>query len=378
MRRTLVVATIVLAVLAGGAAVAQTGQRFHDVPVDHPQADAIAWAADVGLTVGYGDGTFRPDQALRRDHAVIFMQRFYDNILESDETDGFTRGDMVTLLHQINRNTESTAYGLLMDDCIQVGHGVTYSSSNYVKAWIFAADQIRDQCQRWATALINNPDDYPLVIHSDELGEPLWVEVHGTRHGLLVDEHYTHTENMQAVQWVHDKVLERFPMLEGHLDHITYVFNDNWTCRVTFIPAQACAHLRGFQQYVISAVGGFSGPATHYHEIGHTLLYEAMHLRPELADHDYKSECAYVSHYGTGYATWTPTGGETVEWGCIDLDEYTAEAFTNIMVGGVDQTIYDICADTGYHEPDVCDLPPGPHRAGAAWIDRIIETITNT
>lgn len=374
MRRTLVVATIVLAVLAGGVAAAQTGQRFWDVPVDHPQVGAVEWAAETGLTVGYGDGTFRPDKALHRDHAVIFMNRFYDRILKADETDGFTRGDMMTLLHDINRS-QSKEYRLLVDQCIQAAHGVTHSSGgDYVKAWIFTADQIRDQCQRWATALINNPDDYPLVVRSDVLDE--WIEVHGTGHGVDVSEHYTHSENMQAVQWVHDKILEQFPVLEDHLDRIAYVFNDDWTCRVAIIPTSACATLRGFQQYVVSTVGGFWNPATYYHEIGHTLLYEAVHIRPDLADHDYKSECAYVSHYGDGYSTWTPTGGETVEWGCIDLDEYTAEAFTSIMVGGVGQTVRDVCADTGYHEPDVCDLPPGPHRAGAAWIERIIDTIT--
>lgn len=58
MRRTLVVAIIVLAVVAGGVAVAQTAQRFSDVPADHPQAAVIDWAADVGLTTGYGAEAF--------------------------------------------------------------------------------------------------------------------------------------------------------------------------------------------------------------------------------------------------------------------------------------------------------------------------------
>ncbi|MYL03421.1 MAG: hypothetical protein F4011_04480 [Acidimicrobiaceae bacterium] len=75
-------------------------QRFSDVPADHPQADAIAWAAGVGLTVGYGDGTFRPDDPLPRWAALIFMERFYD-VLQASESDGFTRGDMMQLLHTI-------------------------------------------------------------------------------------------------------------------------------------------------------------------------------------------------------------------------------------------------------------------------------------
>ena len=102
MRRTLVVAAIVVAVLAGGVAVAQTAQRFSDVPADHPQADAIAWAAETGLTAGYEDGTFRPDEPLPRWAAMIFMERFYDDVLQATASDGFTRGDMMELLHTIN------------------------------------------------------------------------------------------------------------------------------------------------------------------------------------------------------------------------------------------------------------------------------------
>ncbi|MYJ85873.1 MAG: S-layer homology domain-containing protein [Acidimicrobiaceae bacterium] len=82
------------------AKVAQSVQRFSDVLADHPQADAIAWAAGVGLTVGYGDGTFRPDDPLPRWAALIFMERFYD-VLQASESDGFTRGDMMQLLHTI-------------------------------------------------------------------------------------------------------------------------------------------------------------------------------------------------------------------------------------------------------------------------------------
>ena len=100
--RRLLIAVIAVAVLVGGTAIAQTIQRFSDVPAGHPQADAIAWAADVGLTVGYGDGTFRPDVALRRDHAVIFMERFYDDVLDATESDRFTRSDMMELLHTIH------------------------------------------------------------------------------------------------------------------------------------------------------------------------------------------------------------------------------------------------------------------------------------
>lgn len=99
--RRIVAVALAIIVLVGGVAVAQTSRRFTDVPVDHPQADAIEWAADVGLTAGYDDGTFRPATPLSKRHAVVFMERFYDQILQADESDGFTRGDMMVLLHAI-------------------------------------------------------------------------------------------------------------------------------------------------------------------------------------------------------------------------------------------------------------------------------------
>ena len=100
-RISVIGALVVAAVLVGGAVAAQSVQRFSDVPADHPQADAIDWAAEVGLTVGYGDGTFRPSTPLSKDHALIFMERFYDNVLEADQSDEFTRGDMMTLLQAV-------------------------------------------------------------------------------------------------------------------------------------------------------------------------------------------------------------------------------------------------------------------------------------
>lgn len=40
-----------------------------------PFADAILWASDNGITQGYGDGTFRPDQACTRAQVVTFLWR---------------------------------------------------------------------------------------------------------------------------------------------------------------------------------------------------------------------------------------------------------------------------------------------------------------
>ncbi|MCY4423336.1 MAG: S-layer homology domain-containing protein, partial [Acidimicrobiaceae bacterium] len=91
-----------LASTAAGAAGAAQAQRFPDVPAGHYAHEAIEWAAAVGVTAGYDDGTFKPQQPLSKRHATVFMQRYYDEILGADQSADFTRGDMMVLLKAIN------------------------------------------------------------------------------------------------------------------------------------------------------------------------------------------------------------------------------------------------------------------------------------
>jgi len=85
-------------------AVAQS-QRFSDVPPDHDAFEAVEWAARAGVTTGYTDGTFKPDGPLNKRHAVVFLERYYDEILQAEQSDDFTRGDMMVLLKAINDGT---------------------------------------------------------------------------------------------------------------------------------------------------------------------------------------------------------------------------------------------------------------------------------
>ena len=104
-RRTItarIVAIAALAVVAAASLAAAEGQRFPDVPADHEAHAAIEWAAEVGITAGYDDGTFKPQRPLNRRHAVVFLERYYDEILRADQSEDFTRGDMMMLLKTIN------------------------------------------------------------------------------------------------------------------------------------------------------------------------------------------------------------------------------------------------------------------------------------
>ena len=107
MKKRTIAAIVCVAGIVGAlaaTAVAQS-QRFPDVPPDHYAFEAVEWAADAGVTTGYSDGTFKPEQPLIKRHAVVFMERYYDEILQADQSDDFTRGDMMVLLKAINDGT---------------------------------------------------------------------------------------------------------------------------------------------------------------------------------------------------------------------------------------------------------------------------------
>ena len=102
MRKLIIAVVVSVAVLAAaGTVVAQSTQRFPDVPPDHDAFEAINWAVEIGLTTGYTDGTFKPEQPLSKRHAGVFMERYYDLILQADESSDFTRGDMMRVLKAI-------------------------------------------------------------------------------------------------------------------------------------------------------------------------------------------------------------------------------------------------------------------------------------
>lgn len=48
---------------------------FTDVPADHPYFKVIEWAAENGITVGYGDGRYGPDDLVTRAQMALFLQR---------------------------------------------------------------------------------------------------------------------------------------------------------------------------------------------------------------------------------------------------------------------------------------------------------------
>lgn len=59
-----------------GCPVAGEDIFFTDLPADTNAASAIRWAAQSGLIVGYGDGTFRPDEPVTREQTAVILCRY--------------------------------------------------------------------------------------------------------------------------------------------------------------------------------------------------------------------------------------------------------------------------------------------------------------
>lgn len=63
---------------AVAAPIAGTKNVFKDVKPSHGFAREIKWAKDKGITKGYADGTFRPNNEITRVDAVVMMYRALD------------------------------------------------------------------------------------------------------------------------------------------------------------------------------------------------------------------------------------------------------------------------------------------------------------
>lgn len=71
----LAVAATTALLTVGVAAGVLAAERFSDVADDHAFSDQIAWMADAGISEGYADGTFRPDDPVTRQAMAAFMER---------------------------------------------------------------------------------------------------------------------------------------------------------------------------------------------------------------------------------------------------------------------------------------------------------------
>lgn len=83
----LVLAGVFLLVLGGTAAYAVT--QFTDI-AGTTHEPGIIWAAENGITQGYADGTYRPNNPVTRGQMATFLNRFNDKIVEPGDANGGT------------------------------------------------------------------------------------------------------------------------------------------------------------------------------------------------------------------------------------------------------------------------------------------------
>ena len=172
-------------------------QRFPDVPADHYAFEAVEWAAEVGVTTGCTDGTFKPQRPLIKRHAVVFMERYYDEILGAEESEDFTRGDMMVILKAINDgaiesgDSSGVAAVLALLDALTVAseHTSGYDRDLF-KHW---TDEDGDGCDTRREVLLAEAVVAPTQASRCSLSDGEWVSrydgltEHGNGSGFDVD-----------------------------------------------------------------------------------------------------------------------------------------------------------------------------------------------
>lgn len=69
--------------------------EFADVKAENWYADAISWLSEKGITKGYADGTFGPDDNITREQLAVFLHR-YAGEAESEYELAFTDNDAIS------------------------------------------------------------------------------------------------------------------------------------------------------------------------------------------------------------------------------------------------------------------------------------------
>ncbi len=104
MKRLLI--TLLAAVLASGA----FAQSFPDVPANHWAGDAVERLADLGVIIGFPDGTFRGNEAFTRYQSALVASRLIDVLgAEMNAALALTRADIESLRNALQEVASDVA-----------------------------------------------------------------------------------------------------------------------------------------------------------------------------------------------------------------------------------------------------------------------------
>jgi polyhydroxyalkanoate synthesis regulator phasin len=102
MKRLLITLTAILGLTASGAFAQQQAAPFPDIPAGHWAEEAVARIADLGIVVGFPDGTFRGNESFTRYQAALVISRLLD-VIEQDIAAAGALGqeDLTTILNAV-------------------------------------------------------------------------------------------------------------------------------------------------------------------------------------------------------------------------------------------------------------------------------------
>ncbi len=95
------VLTLLAATLVSGA-LAQNSTSFPDIPANHWAADAVSRIANLGIVIGFPDGTFRGNEAFTRYQAALVISRLLDVVNQNVNSSlAMTKSDIESLRNAV-------------------------------------------------------------------------------------------------------------------------------------------------------------------------------------------------------------------------------------------------------------------------------------
>jgi hypothetical protein len=101
---------LVLAVLAALAFTGVQAQAFPDIPADHWAGEAVTRIADLGIVIGFPDGTYRGNEGFTRYQAALVISRLLDVIrADMDAMKALTDADIASLRNALQELASDVA-----------------------------------------------------------------------------------------------------------------------------------------------------------------------------------------------------------------------------------------------------------------------------
>lgn len=146
-----------------------TSHTFRDVPSSNGYAAYISTLAAQGITQGYKDGTFKPNQPISRQHFSVFVARMLNDNFKPDTSFVSYKLNKDLIYNRINYEPDGSSY---YDELKYIGP--TYNSNDEWDLWLWMGNGERDVATIYEDKrhlLIGVPQGHAFT----ELAYPLYV-----------------------------------------------------------------------------------------------------------------------------------------------------------------------------------------------------------